>query len=153
LQNAARQHLAQGQAHEATAAAGLVSADSAARLALEAARAVQAARTAQDSIPPLLTEVGALNASQASLRVSVTEQERATAEALAAYRAVRIEADTTEHALKTLRVAAQAVVNSQTCRLLSWHPCIPHVRIGPYLGYQVVPKPNTSVGIAVVWSP
>lgn len=153
LQKAAQLHLEQGAQHEQAAKAGVISADSAQKLAQAAALAVQQAKTASDSIGGLLRQVGALTGVVGSLRGSLTEQQAATSSALAAYRDARLEADTTERALLTLRRAGQAVVKADECKLVSWHPCLPHVHVGAYLGEQLLPKPQNSIGLAIVWSP
>lgn len=153
LQNAAQAHLAQAGKHEAAATGHLISADSAQRLAQAAQEALGTAKTAQDSLGRLWQAIGALQASGDALRATVGEQQAALTEVRGAYRAVRIEADSAEVRVTSLEKAGRALVRATECRLISWHPCIRNVHLGPYVGYQAFPKPNTSLGLAVVWSP
>jgi hypothetical protein len=158
LQNAAHQHLQQGAHQQQAAAVQLVSADSFARVAQQAAVALQAAKTASDSVGTLLKVNGALAGDTVSLRGAVREQQGATASALAAYRDVRIEADTVERANKQLRADAAAVVREAGCHLISLHPCLRNVHLGVGPGYGLTQHGGTvyaggQLTLAVVWSP
>jgi hypothetical protein len=158
LQNAAGKHLASGAKHEQAAVTGLISADSAQKLAVAAALAVQQAKTAADSLRGLSSQVGALTGTVDALRVTVGEQQASLADVHLAYVAVRAEADTAEGRVTALESAGRALIRATECRLISWHPCVRNLRIGVGSGYGLTQHGGTvyaggQLTLAVIWSP
>lgn len=153
LQRAASAHVGRAAVSVAHATTGLVSADSAQKLADAAALAVQQAQTAQDTIGAQTQQIAALTGTAANLRLTVRDYQDAQAQMMAAYRAVRIEADTAEARVTALESAGRALIRATECRLISWHPCIPRVHIGVSYNQNLVPNQQRGIGVAIVWSP
>jgi len=153
LERAEQLHLAAATQAERGAAAALATADSLQRVADSLAKAAQASQPFPSvPIPPdpvtrtLRLEIGAL-------RGTVDSQQAALVAVTAAYRAADLRAGTAEARVTALETAGRAVVQAAGCKLLSLHPCIRGVHLGAYLGEQLLPKPQGSFGLAVVWSP
>ena len=153
LQKLEAAHLAAAATAEHRAVVYLATADSLGKVADSLQTVAQTSPAAPGSPNPLAHVVQTQSKEILALRGSVQNLQSVNDHLSGALRAADARADSAVHRVGQLEDALRGVVRASTCHILGFLPCIRNVHIGPYAGYQIVPKPQGSFGLAVMWTP